>query len=77
MRTKIPRNAGKERAQEKIRICRQEIQIGGNSDCMSEQNIVERIKIGSENVRKNHRATNQFKERYTISKDRLIHSVEF
>jgi hypothetical protein len=39
---------------------------------MSEQNNVERIKIGSENVRKNHRATNQYRERYTMSKDRLV-----
>jgi hypothetical protein len=44
---------------------------------MSEQNNVERIKIGSENVRKNYRATNQYKERYTMSKDILINIAEF
>jgi hypothetical protein len=49
------KDAGKKRVSEKMRKCRQEIQIGGNADYLSEQNNVERIKMGSDNVRKNHR----------------------
>ncbi len=61
----------------KMRKCRQEIQIVGNADCMKVQNNVERIKMGRENVRKNIRATNQYRERYTMSKDRPINSAEY
>jgi hypothetical protein len=61
----------------KMRKRKHEIQIIGNADCMSVQNNVERIKMGSENVRKNYRATNQYKEIYTMSDDRLINSAEF
>jgi hypothetical protein len=33
--------------------------------------------MGSENVRKNYKATDKYKERYTMSTERLINSPEF